>query len=50
MELEIVCILYNIKLKIDPEIEYFHQSYRIFDTITNERFPDVVLNYSLTCK
>lgn len=24
MELEIVCILYNIKLKIDPEIEYFH--------------------------
>lgn len=24
MELEIVCILYNIKLKIDPEIENFH--------------------------
>lgn len=50
MELEIVCILYNIKLKIDFEIENFYQLYRIFDIIINECFLDVVLNYLLICK
>lgn len=50
IELEIVCILYNIKLKIDFEIEYFYQLYRIFDIIVNECFLDVVFNYLLICK